>query len=118
MYTLVRVNGQPVPYVISQSRLYGDTTTILEVRWKTGSIVMFAAGRLDWSLTSDFLFNGHQRESIPPHVNHYVGAYVLDQQTLHFRDLEGTVLDGGRTLSFKDQMGGYDFATFEFERRQ
>lgn len=116
-FTLARVNGRPLPYIISQSRGLVDTSVIAEVRWVRGALVMFVGGRLDWDLTSDVLFNGAPRGDIPPHRDHYLGPYRIDSESLFFGDFEGKLTDGGRTLSMKDKTGLHDFAIFEFERR-
>jgi hypothetical protein len=116
VFTLVRVNGQPVPYTISRSPNYLDPNIITEVRWARGTIVLFAGGRLDWELISDRLVNGLPHDDLPPHRDHVLGAYARDGETLQFGRIEGTFLDGGRTLSMKDREGRRDFFTFEFER--
>jgi hypothetical protein len=116
-FTLVRVNGKPVPYTISRSPGYFDSTEILEVRWARGTVVMFLGGRLDWELFADRLFNGAPREDFPPHRNHVIDGYSINGDTLRFRGFEGRFVDAGRGLSMKDKEGRYDFATFEFERR-
>jgi hypothetical protein len=116
-YTLVRVNGVPLPYTFSRSRGILDNR-IYESRWTDGVVVIFAGGRLIFDATNDVLVDGLPSPSLPPYHSYQNGDYSRADTTLIFPPyFIGRTTNAGRTLLLTDQTGGYDQATFEFQRR-
>jgi hypothetical protein len=116
-FTLVRVNGSPLPYTFGTARGLVDNR-LYESRWIRGAVELFGGGRMVFDATNDVLVDGLPSPTLPPFTAHQVGEYSRTDSTLQFPPyFTGRILNGGRTLLLQDQSGGYDDAIFEFARR-
>jgi hypothetical protein len=117
-FTLVAVNGRPLPYIE-----FGGTDTqtgkVLRALRTDGDFTVFISGRFLWEGTIHYEFDGTEDPQFPPSRQRIVGPYsrLSDTSlTLEYTFIARFTRDHQRVF-ITDRTGAFNNATFEFARR-
>lgn len=118
-YTLVSIDGSPLPYVLRRSR-HWPTGDVLESIQLGGELTLFVGGRYIMAATIQYFLNGAPYPEFPiALVGSFSGDFERSGTTMVLSrgDFRAEVMLGGNVLLVTDETGLQHYRSFEYRRR-